>query len=349
VLGANDNSLGAIAASSPSDVWAVGNFLPDAAKSNHDATLSFAEHYGGRQWTVVRTPNAGPNFTTLFGVAASQGRAWAVGVRQDGRYADRALIETWDGKKWTIADNPQPGPVRDILFGASALSPSDVWAVGEAEGGRGVFRTLVEHWDGRTWTVVPAPNPGPAGNQFYAVDAVSPDDVWAAGQQLTGRAPDEGLVEHWDGRSWSVVPLPSVSASVLLSGIAATADGQVYVAGEADSPAGGGRPLIEYYAGGTWQTASVPAPGGSAWTSLWGVAAAPDGTAWAVGSYVDPKTDNNDALILHGTGAFWTVDAGPEPGSGSHILGGVTATGGQLWAAGTYDDGGSRLPLIEHR
>jgi hypothetical protein len=262
VLGANDNSLGAIAASSPSDVWAVGNFLPDAAKSNHDATLSFAEHYGGRQWTVVRTPNAGPNFTTLFGVAASQGRAWAVGVRQDGRYADRALIETWDGKKWTIADNPQPGPVRDILFGASALSPSDVWAVGEAEGGRGVFRTLVEHWDGRTWTVVPAPNPGPAGNQFYAVDAVSPDDVWAAGQQLTGRAPDEGLVEHWDGRSWSVVPLPSASASVLLSGIAATADGQVYVAGEADSPAGGGRPLIEYYAGGTWQTASVPAPGG---------------------------------------------------------------------------------------
>jgi hypothetical protein len=181
------------------------------------------------------------------------------------------------------------------------------------------------------------------------VDAVSPDDVWAAGQQLTGRAPDEGLVEHWDGRSWSVVPLPSASASVLLSGIAATADGQVYVAGEADSPAGGGRPLIEYYAGGTWQTASVPAPGGSAWTSLWGVAAAPDGTAWAVGSYVDPKTDNNDALILHGTGAFWTVDAGPEPGSGSHILGGVTATGGQLWAAGTYDDGGSRLPLIEHR
>ena len=72
------------------------------------------------------------------------------------------------------------------------------------------------------------------------------------------------------------------------------------------------------------------------------------GTAWAVGTYVDPKTDNN-TLILDGNGTDWTVAASPEPGSGSNILGGVTAIDGQLWAAGIYDDGGSRLPLLEHR
>ncbi|HJY61305.1 MAG TPA: hypothetical protein VJ418_33400 [Streptosporangiaceae bacterium] len=33
--------------------------------------------------------------------------------------------------------------------------------------------------------------------------------------------------------------------------------------------------------------------------------------------------------------------AGPEPGSGSNILGGVTTIGGHPWAAGVYDDGGS--------
>ena len=145
LLGTSDNSLGAIAGSSPADIWAVGNFLPDAAKANQDATLTFAEHYDGKQWTVVRTPNAGPDFDTLFGVAASQGRAWVVGVRQNGNYADRALIETWNGQKWSIADNPQPGSSRDMLFGASALSPADVWAVGDQEGGNGVFRTLY-HW-----------------------------------------------------------------------------------------------------------------------------------------------------------------------------------------------------------
>src|SRR5207302_210421 len=37
LLGGNDNSLGAVAGSSPTDVWAVGNYLPDAAGSNQDA------------------------------------------------------------------------------------------------------------------------------------------------------------------------------------------------------------------------------------------------------------------------------------------------------------------------
>ena len=93
-----------------------------------------------------------------------------------------------------------------MLFGASALSPSDVWVVGDQEGRNGKFETLAEHWNGTTWSVVPTSDPGSSGNHLYAVDAVSPDNVWAVGQQLGGEAPDQGLVEHWDGQQWSVVP-----------------------------------------------------------------------------------------------------------------------------------------------
>ena len=93
---------------------------------------------------------------------------------------------------------------------------------------------------------------------------------------------------------------------------------------------------------------NLPSSAGSNWTNLYGIAAA-GGAVWATGTFVDPKTDNNDILILRGTGNHWTVDPGPNPGSGSHILGGLTAIDGQLWAAGTFDDGGSRLPLVEHR
>ena len=349
LLGTSDNSVGAIAGSSPTDVWALGDFLPDAAHSNQDVTLTFAEHYNGKTWTVVRTPNTGPNFNSFYGGAASQGWAWAVGEHLNSQYQDRALVEVWNGKAWSIANVPQPGDVRDMLFAASALSPSDVWVVGDQESGNGRFETLAEHWNGSTWTVVPTPDPGSSGNHLYAVDAVSPDDVWAAGQQLGAQAPDNGLVEHWDGQSWSVIPMPaSTSASVLLDGIAVTAADTVWVDGEADSPAGGGRPLIESYSGGTWQTASLPASAGSIWTNLYGITVA-GGTVWADGTYVDPKTDNNNTLILSGTDGVWTVDAGPEPGSGSNILGGITTIGGHLWAAGVYDDGGSEMPLIEHR
>lgn len=347
-LGSNDNSLGAVAGSSPTDVWAVGDFLPSAKHSNQDATLSFAEHYNGKTWTVVRTPNAGPNFNSFYGLAASGGRAWAVGERLNAQYQDRALVEYWNGAKWGIARVPQPGTVRDMLFGASALSPSDVWVVGDREGGNGVFAALAEHWNGKQWSVVPTPDPGSAGNHLYAVDAVSPDDVWAAGQQLSGRAPDRGLIEHWNGHRWSVMTSPrAASASVLFDAVTAT-PGQAWVAGEADSPAGGGRPLIEHYAAGVWSIAHLPVSAGSDWTNLYGLARA-GGSVWAAGTYVDPRTDSNNALVLRYSGGTWSVDNAPDPGSGSNIPGGVTAVGGQLWLAGVYDNGGSRLPLVEHR
>jgi hypothetical protein len=349
-LGGNDNSLGVIAGSSPRDIWAFGDFLPDAAGSNQDATLSFAEHYNGVRWTAAEPPDAGVNFDSFYGGTASHGWAWAVGERLNGRYQDRALIDVWNGRRWSIAASPQPGSRRDMLFAASARSPSDVWVVGDQEGADGRFETLAEHWDGTRWSVLPTPDPGAAGNHLYAVDAVSPDDVWAAGQQLGGHAPDNGLVEHWDGSSWSVVPLPAAtSASELLDAIA-VAHGQVWVAGEADSPAGGGRPLIEQYRNGAWQVASLPSSAGSDWTDLYGLAVTRNGTVWAVGTYLDkPRGDNNNALILRGRGTSWTVDRGPDPGSGGNILGGVAVIGGQVWAAGIYDNGGSELPLIERR
>ena len=350
LYGTSDNSVGAIAGSSPSDIWAVGDFLPDTATSNQDAALSFAEHYDGKKWTVVPTPNTGVNFNSFYGAAASQGQAWAVGEYLNSNYQDRALIENWNGSQWSIADNPQPGSRRDMLFGASALSSSDVWVVGDQEGGNGKFETLAEHWDGSSWTVVPTPGPGSTGNHLYAVDAVSSDNVWAAGMQLSGDSPDQGLVEHWDGQQWSVVPLPAQASAdlVMLTGVAATGS-QVWVAGEADSPEGGGQPLVEGYQDGSWTTAQLPAvPDGANWTNLWGIEIAGD-SVWAVGTFVDPATDNSNALVLKGTDGTWTINNAPDAGSGSNILGGIANVDGQLWAGGIYDNGGSVIPLIMHR
>jgi len=353
LLGANDNSLGAVAGSSPTDVWAVGNYLPDAKTSNQDATLTFAEHYNGKAWTVVRTPNAGPNFNTLFGLAAAGGEAWAVGTHLDSAYRNRALVEAWNGHRWSIASVPQPGSVRDMLWGATALSRDNVWAVGDQESGNGIFETLAEHWNGHHWSVVRTPDPGTTGNHLYAVDAVNRDDVWAVGQRLGGGVPDQALVEHWNGARWSVVSLPaSVSSNVLLQGVTATRAGQVWVAGEADSPEGGGRPLVEHFAGGRWSVQKLPAvPKGANWSYLLGIAAG-QGSVWAVGTYIDPATDNNNLLVLRGTGGKWTINDAPAPGgsAGSHILGGITAVAGHLWMAGTYTTAtSSRLPYIAHR
>jgi hypothetical protein len=343
-LGTSDNNLGAIAASSPSDIWAVGNYLPDAKGSNVDATLTFAEHYNGKAWTVVRTPNAGPNFNTLFGVAASGGKAWAVGVRMDAAYHDRALAEYWNGSKWAIQAVPQPGSQRDLFYAASATAPDDVWAVGDQEGADGVFGTLAEHFNGKTWSVMPTPDRGNAGDHLYAVDAVAPDDVWAAGQQLSA-AGDQGLLEHWDGTRWSVVALPRIAAMVMLDGVTVVG-GHVYAVGEADTPRDGGQPLVLTGNGNHWTRAALPADG-SDWSSLWAVTAAA-GAVYAAGNDVNLKSDNTEVLLYRLHGGTWSLVRAPSVGGGGNIAGGLAPAGDHVWMAGTFSTASSsNLPLLE--
>lgn len=341
VLGSGNNSLGAVAGSGPHDVWAVGNFLPDTANSNQDATLNLAQHFDGTSWRVVPTPNAGSNFDTLFSVTDSGGKAWAAGVFLDGRFRGRALVAAWDGTKWTVVDVPQPGALRDILYGVSADSPTDVWAVGGQVGPDGRYRTLAEHFDGRRWTVVPSQDPGGTGDIFYGVTALAPDDVYAVGQRL-GSSTDQGLIEHWDGSAWHVAPAEPTGGSAYLSSVA-VAGGVVYAAGE-DATQDGVTPLV--YADGT--RVALPAVA-SKWAELFGVAVT-GGRAVAVGTDV-PASGANESLMLTGTGATgWHVVPGPQPGGagGNSILGGIADVGGTTWIAGMFDTGGPHLPLLQH-
>ena len=41
--------------------------------------------------------------------------------------------------------------------------------------------TLVEHWDGTTWSVVNSPNVTTDGNQLGGVVALATGNVWAVG------------------------------------------------------------------------------------------------------------------------------------------------------------------------
>jgi hypothetical protein len=342
-VGTADNSYGAVAATSPTDVWAVGNFVADAAGGNPDATLTLAAHFDGTRWTRTSTPNRGPNFNTLFGVAGTAGHAWAVGVALDREYRARSLIEAWDGSGWHIASTPELGTQRDMLFSASALSATDVWAVGIRQDQRGRFGTLVEHWDGRRWSVVPSPDPGTSGNQLFAVSAAGREDVWAVGQRNDDSS-DRPLVEHWDGRAWHVVPGPAGTGGALLDGVSALG-GEVWAVGQTDNATRQGRPLVAHLHEGEW-TAAAPMGVGSAFTNLTGVAVAADGV-WAVGTFFDPAAERQRVLVAHHDGTGWHPVDAPDPGTGDTVLGGVAASGGDVWAVG-YDKADSgRDPLIE--
>ncbi len=343
-LGTNDNSFGAVAAVSASDVWAVGDYLPDADGSNPDATLGLAAHFDGTRWTVTPTPNPGPNYVTLFGVAAVPGRAWAVGSAMDGAFHTHALIEAWDGTAWHVVPAPRLDDRRDILFSATATGPDDVWAVGERQDFSGRFGTLVEHFDGRDWRVLPSPDPGTSGNHLDGVAANGPDDVWAVGQRNDATA-DRPLVEHWDGRHWSVAPVPVPGGgAAVLDGVAVHGD-DVWAVGQTDDAVNQAHPYVAHMRDGRWE-ASVLSGIGGAFSNLTGVAVTGD-TVWAVGTFFDPADGNQHTIVARHDGSGWHAVPAPSPGTGNAVLGGIAAHGTDVWAVGAFETD-NRDPLVEH-
>jgi hypothetical protein len=119
---------------------------------------------------------------------------------------------------WIIVPSPNPRFVsvsNDILRGVTAISDSNVWAIGtySSSGGNNIDHTLVERWNGTSWSVVHTPNVGANGSALEAVSASSSNNVWAVGDKNTSGSASfiRTLIEHYNGKSWSVVPSPNPS------------------------------------------------------------------------------------------------------------------------------------------
>jgi hypothetical protein len=141
---------------------------------------------------------------------------WAVGSATTCRFGTAG---------WSIVPSPQPSPgVAFALQDVSGTSPSDVWAVGyrAMEDGEHVsFAPLIEHWDGRQWSLIM----NVPGQSLYGVKAIAPNDAWAVGTDGARQ-----IILHWDGSSWSQVPTPSPGGGRLLE-IDASGPADLWAAG----------------------------------------------------------------------------------------------------------------------
>src|SRR5205823_7288175 len=68
---------------------------------------------------------------------------------------------------WRVVPTPQVAGELQGVFDVTVRSPNDVWAVGRHHDG--YLRTLVEHWDGSSWHVVPSPDATNDGNILSGV------------------------------------------------------------------------------------------------------------------------------------------------------------------------------------
>jgi hypothetical protein len=289
-------------------------------------------------WTTVSPPIAGTSSGLNSIAALSATDIWAVGTYSDGPTTSYTLAAHWTGAEWTIVPSPNVAGSTNGLTGVAAIAPNDVWAVGSSTAPSGVISTLIEHWNGTSWTIFPSPNPDPANNALYAVASAGPNDVWAVGSSSSNSYTYyHTLVEHWNGASWSVVASPDgPNGESELTGIAVVAPNDIWAV------AGIQQTMTMHWDGGAWTI--VPSPNvGNYQSGLKAVAAVASNDVWAVGDYFN-ATDTASTLMEHWNGIQWTIV--PSPSLGYDFLYSVVALGpGDVWAVGSADDTNT---LVEH-
>jgi len=305
--GAQFSVLEGVAAVSGDDAWAVGGFVPQGQ--------TLIERWNGSKWKIVPSPNPAGAISSFFNSVSvvSEDDAWAVGATEDSSGILHTLIEHLDHDTWVIVNSPSPGPQSNFLQGVSAVSENDVWAVGDFVDSSNTEQTLIEHWNGSVWTVVPSSTP--VHGVLNGVAAVSKTSVWAVGSN----GAFETLTERWNGTSWNVVtsPNPLGNRFSRFTAVTVAAKKNVWAVGDYVNSAGSELTLTEHWNGSAWSIISSPNPAGATSSALNGAAAVPheaddeDGGVWAVGG--DTLNGASFTLIEHWNGVKWRIVHSPTP------------------------------------
>jgi hypothetical protein len=274
----------------------------------------------------------------LDGVASAD--LWAVG---DAFYSghDHALVEHWNGASWSKTRTPgRNAELNDV----TAMTAGDAWAVG-FKGAVSGTHAYTMHWNGVRWKAFPQRN---RGGSDYAilnkVDGVAHSDVWAVGFKLTSdHSKSRGLIEHWDGTRWSIVPSVHTRHGETLEALAALSTTDVWALGRHDNSAGGTSTFAEHWDGTGWSQVHIANPGRGL-RFITGAEFASPSDGWAVG-YRGP-TNTYRTLVEHWDGIRWTLVPSIDVAR-SDTLNDVALTPTTVWAVG--GDLSNRQTLVIER
>jgi hypothetical protein len=288
---------------SPADGWL-------GAGSTIGGSPALRLHDG--RWTPMPTapaPSLAPDGSSAIimsdAASISASNAWAVGGYGSSRVgegiSETAMIEHWDGTQWTVAATPPPPDPDSQLLALTAVSPSDIWAIGW-QGGNSYTDTipLVEHFDGTAWHLVAAPAPGGSGTSAYpeAISGTGPDDIWMAGTVSPNG--DGGIgtgstsfVEHWNGASWSLSTTSLPAGAIGPNSLYAASPTDVWATQTTGKGIG---TSFLHFDGHSWTTVPFPGPQeyGVSYTYYAISGSGPD-DVWAVGT----ETTGDVPLIAH--------------------------------------------------
>ncbi len=280
----------------------------------------------GPGWSLIASPNNGTHSNILFGVTCvSASDCWAVGDYKNNNGVPQTLTEHWNGTLWSLITSPNTGTMDNILRSVTCVSASDCWAVGYyVNSGGTAFQTLIEQWDGSSWSIITSPNSGTESNALYGVTCVSASDCWAVGAAGVSAV----LREHWNGTSWTATSFGATT----LYGVTCVSTSVCWDVGYKQSNSNPTQTLVDQYNGSNWLTRFSPnnTVGNNILNSVTCTSAS---QCLAVGEY-------GLTLIEQWNGTSWSIVTSPNVGTGTNTLYGVTCvSASDCWAVGYYDNG----------
>jgi hypothetical protein len=329
----NSTILTGASAVSSTDAWAVGEQFAAAGQAP-PPPVSY--QWNGSVWSLVATPTLGVTSSLLSVSGSSATDAWAVGMSVLGKHDDGTLMEHWNGTSWSVNSSLVVTGYTAELTGVVDLSPTNAWAVGEANS------SLLEHWNGSTWSEVTIPDPDFTPGANDSISASSASDIWVVGSTLN-TATDELVPEalHYNGAAWSVVAMPQAGTnSSTIGAVTDISPTDAWAVGEdiGATSAVGGSTLIEHWNGSSWSIVPSPTPGAD--PGLTGVAARGADDVYAVGSNLPSVNGGTvQGMILRWNGSTWSADTDPTAGSYSPLFAAATVPGAaNEWAVGTLSN-----------
>jgi hypothetical protein len=319
-------------------------------------------------WQVLRSVSPDPtqvDNSAFAGVSmASASDGWTVGTFSNPQAVNQPLAEHWDGHAWRITAAPPPpkGGASGVLDGVDEVGPANVWAAGVRTLAAGGTRTLIEHFTGKSWTVVPSPNPftGPgADDELNAVGGTSASDLWAVGFDFDGNTLAFGLFEHFNGTTWQKAPPLAAAGIPDFAAVSAISASDVWAVGTALSTSDS--TLAAHWNGNTWQVVTTPCLNGTqvvrqengchqSMNQLTGVTAVAANNVWASG-FETESSGFQVPYVLHWDGKTWslvkTPDAGVGQGNGGSSLFAITAvSASDIWVVGHSQNGDGTITTL---
>jgi hypothetical protein len=322
-----------VSCASPTACTAIGSYVDPTELGGG----LLVERWNGRHWSLVRPPK---DVSRFRGVSCPTARVCTV-VGSDAQQTP--LAARWSGASWVIQRLPLPtGATGSVLSGVSCTSRRACTAVGsvnETAAAGLVVRTLVERWNGKRWSVQPAPTPTVCQQGhcytiggFLGVSCASATVCTAVGTYRVPADQQRVLVERWDGKRWTIQPSPTPqrrpSALTLVSCPSVTACMTVR--------SSGGGELFEHWVGKRWTVY----PGGTT-ANLTGLSCPTTSACTAVGSL-----PGRGGLVERWNGKDWSDQPTANPGN----LGGVSCTSATVCTAvgSSYNSAdGIAAPLAE--